>query len=137
MIKIMALCVLLKMNASPDTMLLPVHAGKIVPLDESAHTRISGIIISPTCDYNIRSCSAGRVQSVWSSGSDWNVMINLHDTIYTYAQMDSFYVNPGQYVDTGDLIGERKMITGDYNSILFIVMVKDKELDPKKFIRYQ
>ena len=35
-----------------------------------------------------------------------------------------------------ELIGERKLIANDYNSIIFIVLKGNRELDPENFIIY-
>jgi hypothetical protein len=128
---------LLNKNISGDTMLLPVNRGRILALTEKSSPAHRGIFIHPTNDFNVRSCSDGKVQSVFKVSSDWAVVIIQHDTSYAYAQMDTVIVNPGQYVNRGDLIGERKLIPNDYNSIIFFVLKGDKELESKKFIIYQ
>ncbi len=123
-------------HTSVDTMQLPINGGRILTLEKSAQAH-RGIFIQPSKDFNIRSCSDGKVQSVFKVGSDWAMVIMQNDTSYAYAQMDSVTVNPGELVNRGDLIGQRKLIPNDYHSIIFFVLKGNKELDPEKFIVYQ
>ena len=120
--------------AEGDTMRLPVNGGRILTLNEKSEPAHRGIFIQPSNDFNVRSCSDGKVQSVFQMGADWAVVIMLNDTSYAYAQMDSVVVNPGQLISRGDLIGQRKLIANDYKSIIFFVLKENKELDPEKFI---
>ncbi len=128
------LLILLNGQIAADTMLLPVYGGKILSLHDKTKTAKSGILIRPTGDFSVRSCSDGKVQSVWQTKSGWCAMINSNDTFFTYAQMDTVLVNPNWLINRGDLIGERKLIPNDYNSIIFIVLKGNKELDPENFI---
>jgi|SRR5450755_3469223 hypothetical protein len=128
---------LLNKNISGDTMLLPINRGRILTLKEKSAPAHRGIFIQPSDDFNVRSCSDGKVQSVFKVGSDWAIVIMQNDTSYAYAQMDSVVVNPGEIVSSGDLIGQRKLIPNDYNSIIFFVLKGDKELEPEKFILFK
>ena len=123
-------------QTSVDTMRLPIHGGRILTLEKSAQAH-RGIFIQPSNDFNVKSCSDGKVQSVFKVGSDWVMVIMQNDTSYAYAQMDSVTLNPGELVNRGDLIGQRKLIPNDYKSIIFFVLFGNKELDPEKFIFYQ
>src|SRR5450432_1723119 len=125
---------LLNKNISGDTMRLPINRGRILNLNEKSAPAHRGIFIQPSDDFNVRSCSDGKVQSVFQVGSDWAIVIMLNDTSYAYAQMDSVVVNPGELISRGDLIGQRKLIPNDYKSIIFFVLKGNKELDPKQFI---
>jgi len=118
-------------------MLLPINRGRILTLKEKSAPAHRGIFIQPSDDFNVRSCSDGKVQSVFKVGSDWAIVIMQNDTSYAYAQMDSVVVNPGEIVSSGDLIGQRKLIPNDYNSIIFFVLKGDKELEPEKFILFK
>src|SRR5450432_266165 len=131
-----AIIFLTSLNIHPagDTMRLPINRGRILNLNEKSAPAHSGIFIQPSDDFNVRSCSDGKVQSVFQVGSDWAIVITLNDTSYAYAQMDSVMINPGQFVNTGDLIGQRKLIPNDYKSIIFFVLKGNKELDPEQFI---
>jgi hypothetical protein len=120
-----------------DTMRLPIHGGRILHLNEKYSPAHRGIFIQPSKDFNVRSCSDGKVQNVFQVGSDWAMVIMQNDTSYAYAQMDSVTVNPGELVNRGDVIGQRKLIPNDYKSIIFFVLKGNKELDPEKFIIYQ
>jgi Peptidase family M23 len=134
MVPALVLLLLLNKNISGDTMLLPITRGRILTLREKSPPAHRGIFIQPSDDFNVRSCSDGKVKNVFKIGSGWAVVIAQQDTSYTYAQMDSVTVNSGQFVNTGDLIGERKLIPNDYKSIIFFVLKGNKELDPEKFI---
>jgi len=134
MVPCLVFLLLLNKNISADTMLLPINRGRILTLTEKSPPVHRGIFIQPSDDFNVRSCSDGTVKNVFKAGSGWAVVIVQQDTSYTYAQMDSVMINPGQFVNTGDLIGERKLIVNDYNSIIFFVLKGNKELDPEKFI---
>ncbi len=127
---------LFNFNIAGDTMRLPINGGKILTLEKSAQAH-RGIFIQPSNDFNVRSCSDGKVQSVFKVGSDWAMVIMHNDTSFAYAQMDSVSLNPGELVNKGDLIGQRKLIPNDYKSIIFFVLKGNKELDPEKFIVYQ
>jgi hypothetical protein len=122
-------------HMSVDTMQLPIHGGRILTMEKSAQAH-RGIFIQPSNDFNVRSCSDGKVQNVFKVGSDWALVIMQNDTSYAYAQMDSVTLNPGELVNRGDLIGQRKLIPNDYHSIIFFVLKGNKELDPEKFIVY-
>lgn len=124
------------MHAFGDTMRLPINRGRIISLKEKSAQVHRGIFIQPSNDFNVRSCSDGKVQSVFKVGVDWAMVIMQNDTSYAYAQMDSVYVNPGEFVNRGDLIGQRKLIPNDYKSIIFFVLKGNKELDPEKFIDF-
>ena len=115
-------------------MRLPINGGRILTLMEKSAPAHRGIFIQPSTDFNVKSCSDGKVQSVFKVGSDWAMVIIQNDTSYAYAQMDSVVVNPGEYINKGDAIGQRKMIPNDYKSIIFFVLKGNKELDPEKFI---
>src|SRR5882762_5635255 len=104
---------LLNKNISADTMALPINRGRILTLREKSPPAHWGIFIRPADDFNVRSCSDGKVKSVFKASSGWAVVIAQLDTSYTYAQMDSVMINPGQFVNTGDLIGERKLIPNE------------------------
>ena len=104
---------LFNFNIAGDTMRLPINGGRILTLEKSAQAH-RGIFIQPSNDFNVRSCSDGKVQSVFKVGSDWAMVIMQNDTSYAYAQMDSVTVNPGELVNRGDLIGQRKLIPNDY-----------------------
>lgn len=117
-----------------DTMRLPVYGGRILTLKESSAQAHRGIFIQPSNDFNVRSCSDGKVQNVFKVGADWAMVIMQNDTSFAYAQMDSVLVNPGDFVNKGDLIGQRKLIPNDYKSIIFFVLKGNKELDPEKFV---
>jgi hypothetical protein len=123
-------------HGSVDTMRLPINQGRILTLKEKNPPAHRGIFIQPSTDFNVRSCSDGRVQNVFKTGADWAMVIMQNDTSYAYAQMDSVTVNPGELVSKGDLIGQRKLIPNDYKSIIFFVLKGNKELDPEKFIIY-
>jgi murein DD-endopeptidase MepM/ murein hydrolase activator NlpD len=125
---------LLNMHTSGDTMRLPVNGGKILALKEKSASVHRGILIQPVNDFKVRSCSDGKVQNVFQVGSDWAMVIMQNDTSYVYAQMDTVLLNPGEFVNIGDVIGERKMIPNDYKSIIFFVLKANKELDPERFI---
>jgi Peptidase family M23 len=120
-----------------DTMRLPINGGRILDLKDKSSPAHRGIFIQPSTDFNVRSCSDGKVQNVFKVGADWAMVIMQNDTSYAYAQMDSVVVNPGEFVNRGDMIGQRKLIPNDYKSIIFFVLKGNKELDPKKFIVYQ
>jgi hypothetical protein len=120
-----------------DTMRLPINGGRILTVKEKSAPAHRGIFIQPSTDFNVRSCSDGKVQSVFKVGADWAMVIMQNDTSYAYAQMDSVVINPGEFVIRGDLIGQRKLIPNDYKSIIFFVLKGNKELDPEKFIVYQ
>ncbi len=119
-----------------DTMRLPMYGGRILDLKDKSSPAHRGIFIQPSTDFNVRSCSDGKVQNVFKVGADWAMVIMQNDTSYAYAQMDSVVVNPGEFVKSGDLIGQRKLIPNDYKSIIFFVLKGNKELDPEKFIVY-
>ena len=127
---------LFNLNTAGDTMRLPIYAGRILTLKEKSAPAHRGIFIQPSNDINVRSCSDGKVQSVFKVGADWAIVIMQNDTSYAYAQMDSATVNPGELISRGDLIGQRKLIPNDYKSIIFFVLKGNKELDPEKFITY-
>ena len=124
-------------HTAVDTMRLPINGGRILEIKEKSRPAHRGILIQPSTDFNVRSCSDGKVQSVFKVGSDWAMVIMQNDTSYAYAQMDSVMLNPGEVVNRGDLIGQRKLIPNDYKSIIFFVLKGNKELDPEKFIIYQ
>ena len=123
-------------HTAGDTMRLPVNGGRILDLKDKSSPAHQGIFIQPSTDFNVRSCSDGKVQNVFKVGADWAMVIMQNDTSYAYAQMDSVVVNPGEFVNRGDLIGQRKLIPNDYKSIIFFVLKGNKELDPEKFIEY-
>jgi hypothetical protein len=123
-------------HGSVDTMRLPINQGRILILKEKKSPAHRGIFIQPSTNFNVRSCSDGRVQNVFKVGADWAMVIMQNDTSYAYAQMDSITLNPGELVNKGDLIGQRKLIPNDYKSIIFFVLKGNKELDPEKFVVY-
>ncbi len=125
---------ILNLHTPGDTMRLPIYGGRILSLKEKSAPAHRGIFIQPSNDFNVRSCSDGKVQSVFKVGSDWAMVIMQNDTSYAYAQMDSVTINPGEFVLRGDLIGQRKMIPNDYKSIIFFVLKGNKELDPENFV---
>src|SRR5664279_3288287 len=127
---------LLNMHMAADTMRLPINGGRILTLKEKSAPAHRGIFIQPSHDFNVKSVSDGRVQSVFKSGTGWAIVIMQNDTSYAYAQMDSVVVNPGELIIRGDMIGQRKLIPNDYKSIIFFVLKGNKELDPEKFILY-
>jgi hypothetical protein len=127
---------LFHLNTAGDTMRLPINAGRILTLKDKSAPAHRGIFIQPSNDFNVRSCSDGKVQSVFKVGADWAMVIMQNDTSFAYAQMDSITVNPGELIKKGDLIGQRKLIPNDYKSIIFFVLKGNKELDPGKFIIY-
>lgn len=131
------LLTLFNMHVAQDTMWLPISNGRVVTLKEKSAPAHRGIFIQPSNDFNVRSCSDGKVQNVFQVGSDWAMVIMQNDTGYAYAQMDSVFVHPGEIVNRGDMIGQRKLIPNDYKSIIFFVLKGNKELDPEKFIVYQ
>jgi murein DD-endopeptidase MepM/ murein hydrolase activator NlpD len=122
-------------HSTGDTMRLPIYGGRILTLKEKSTQAHRGIFIQPSNDFNVRSCSDGKVQNVFKVGADWALVIMQNDTSFAYAQMDSVVVNPGEFVSKGDLIGQRKLIPNDYKSIIFFVLKGNKELDPEKFIK--
>jgi len=124
------------MHTACDTMRLPISCGTILTLKEKSAPAHRGIFIQPSNNFKVRSCSDGKVQSVFKVGSDWAIVIIQNDTSFAYAQMDSVTVNPGEFVNKGDLIGQRKLIRDDYKSIIFFVLKGNRELDPEKFIVY-
>jgi len=126
----------LQIHTSGDTMQLPINGGRILDIKEKSRPAHRGIFIQPSNDFNVRSCSDGKVQNVFKIGADWAMVIMQNDTSYAYAQMDSVTVNPGELVNKGDVIGQRKLIPNDYKSIIFFVLSGNKELDPEKFIVY-
>jgi murein DD-endopeptidase MepM/ murein hydrolase activator NlpD len=125
------------LSATTDTMRLPIYNGRILNLEQKIRPAHRGILIQPANDFYIRSCSDGKVQNVFQVGSDWAMVIMQNDTSYAYAQMDSVFLHPGEYVNRGDLIGQRKLIPNDYKSIIFFVLTGNKELDPEKFVVYE
>ena len=120
-----------------DTMLLPIPGGRIFDIKEKSRPAHRGIFIQPSNDFSVRSCSDGKVQNVFKVGSDWAMVIMQNDTSYAYAQMDSVIVNPGELVNRGDVIGQRKLILNDYKSIIFFVLKGNREMDPEKFVVFQ
>jgi septal ring factor EnvC (AmiA/AmiB activator) len=129
--------VIFNIHTAGDTMRLPINGGRILDLKEKSAQAHRGIFIQPSNDFDVRSCSDGKVQNVFKVGADWAMVIMQNDTSYAYAQMDSVTVNPGEFVNRGDLIGQRKLIPNDYKSIIFFVLKGNKELDPQEFIIYQ
>jgi murein DD-endopeptidase MepM/ murein hydrolase activator NlpD len=122
---------------SGDTMRLPIYNGKILAVKENSAPAHRGIFIQPSHDFNVRSCSSGKVQSVFKMSAGWAMVIMQNDTLYAYVQMDSVTVHPGEEVNRGDVIGERKLIPNDYQAIIFFVLNGSKELDPEKFIDFK
>jgi hypothetical protein len=133
----LAFLLVLNISIQQDTMLLPIRGGRILSPGDHSKTKPLGLLIRPSGDDTVRSCSNGKVQRVWQIGKNWCTTITIEDTSFTYAQMDTVMVHPGEPVNMGDLIGERRMIPNDYNSIIFIVLKGNKELDPGKFIFYK
>jgi len=134
MIAAIIFCSFLHVHSTSDTLHLPIYGGRILTLKEKSQPAHRGIFIEPADDFDVRSCSDGRVQNVFKAGSGWAVVIQQNDTSFTYAQMDSVTVNPGNIINKGDLIGQRKLIPGDYKSIIFFILKGNKELDPEKYI---
>jgi Peptidase family M23 len=137
MIPCVAFLLLLNSSIEQDTMLLPFHGGKIVLPEDHGKNKHRGLFIRPTGDDSVRSCSDGKVQRVWQIGTNWCTTITVEDTSFTYAQMDTVMVHPGELISMGDVVGERRMIPNDYNSIIFIVFKGNNELDPEKFLLYK
>jgi hypothetical protein len=137
MILCLAFLLVLNSNIEQDTMLLPFHGGRIVLTGDHAKNKHRGLFIRPSGDDSVRSCSDGKVQRIWQIGTNWCTTINLEDTSFTYAQMDTVMVHPGEMISMGDVIGERRMIPNDYNSIILIVFKGNKELDPEMFLLYK
>ena len=137
MVSVIIFLTFLNMHVARDTLQLPIYNGRVLTLKEKSAPAHRGIFIQPSNDFNVRSCSDGKVQNVFKVGSDWAIVIMHNDTSFAYAQMDSVSVNPGEFVNKGDLIGQRKLIPNDYKSIIFFVLKGNKELDPEKFIVYQ
>jgi Peptidase family M23 len=133
----LAFLFLLSTSIQQDTMLLPVYGGRIISTEDHVKSKSRGLFIRPSVDDSVRSCSDGKVQRVWQIKTNWCITITVDDTSFTYAQMDTFLVHPGELVSMGDVIGERRMIPNDYNSIIFIVFLGNKELDPRTFILYK
>src|ERR1700759_2827220 len=76
-------------NSNFDTMHLPIYNGKIIKFGSDStpfHERRVGICIAPTNDFDIRSCSYGKVHKIWKTKGfeGYAVMIASSDTFYTY-----------------------------------------------------
>lgn len=123
-------------------MQLPVRDGFItnLKLDSSLFEKRVGIDISAQYDFNVFSCSDGKVLKVFklSSESMYTVVIKFGNRSFVYSQLDTSRVRPGQYVKEGDVIG-LKMVNEKvfYKYMSFAVYEGNKELPAKNFLKYR
>ncbi len=78
-------------KADSDTipLYLPIKNGKTVDLNTDARKHSSSILITPTSDFSVRSCSSGKVVQIKKTENyGFGVMIMSNGVFYNYTMLN-------------------------------------------------
>lgn len=97
----------LNTNLYNDTLLLPVKNGELIEMTSNDHPYGLGILISPSSDFNIRSCTDGVVLKISKIDIDYTyqIAIKSKNIIFFYSMMDTVFVKTNEKIKKGEVIG--------------------------------
>jgi hypothetical protein len=128
-------------NTTNDTILLPLQNGVLSKEMQSVDFDISfNIAIYPVNNYEVKSCSKGKVKSIFCQEDGRQVvMIKNVELVYGYV-LDSPLVKVGQSLEKAQIIGSLKNVDRDtvnHFPLIFLVLKNGNFIDPRKFIVYK
>lgn len=121
-----SLLLLCSINFNCDTLKLPLFNGEIKVEEVGALEPPSGLLIMPTSDSIVRSCTDGLVLSSGDFNSVLSVLVKTGNLYFSYDQLDSVFVAKGQIVKMGLPIG-LKQHNKLYDSLFFTVCRYDRK----------
>lgn len=125
---------------SSDSMVLPIQNGRILKdrTDSLLTMHPQGVLISPTDDFVIRSCSDGKVNGVIQFKDESLIIVAASDgKFYTYGMVDHPTVKKGELVSKGSILGRLDNTIGDNNYILFSVSKRENNLNAYRYVIYR
>ena len=123
-----------------DTLLLPIQNGKVV--DDSNRSMLAhpiGILIAPTTDFSVQSCSTGKINAVikLQDNTFLVVVASSNSIFYSYGLVDEVTVQKGQAISQGAVLGRLKNSPEELNYLAFSVSRDNKDLNAEKYLVYQ
>jgi hypothetical protein len=128
-------------SCQADTMLLPLQNGVLrKPAMQHVDVDISfNVAILPANNYEVKSCSNGKVASIFPNQDRQVVFIRDSQLVYGYV-LDSPLVKAGQALKKGEMIGTLKKVrpdTANLFPLIFLVLKNGEFADPERFIVYK
>jgi hypothetical protein len=129
------------LSCRADTMLLPLQNG-VLRTQEMQQVDVDipfNIAILPADNYEVRSCSNGKVASIFCNKDRQVVFIRDSQLVYGYV-LDTPLVKAGQSLKKGEMIGTLKSARSDTTNLfplIFLVLKNGEFTDPERFIVYK
>jgi murein DD-endopeptidase MepM/ murein hydrolase activator NlpD len=123
-----------------DALLLPIQRGIIIKdSNRSMMHHPMGILIAPTNDFEVRSCTNGKINAVIKLQDNKSLIVVASDknTYYSYGLVDEVAVEKGQTISKGSVLGKLKNSPGELNVLAFSVSRDSKDLNAEKYTVYQ
>jgi murein DD-endopeptidase MepM/ murein hydrolase activator NlpD len=131
------LCLINNSFQNGDTILFPIYSSKIVVQKVDSFAHPNGILISPTTDFIVKSCSNGLVKSIIKLHDGKLVVIqSTNELFYSYALIDAIKVKKGQTILRGAIIGRVIRKNSNDSYIIFSVLKNNKYVNAKKYLIY-
>jgi hypothetical protein len=127
-------------TSNADALLLPIQNGRIVKdSNRSMMHHPIGILIAPTNDFEVRSCTNGKISAVIKLQDNKSLIVVASDkiTYYSYGLVDEVAVEKGQTISKGSVLGKLKNIPGELNVLAFSIRREGKDLNAEKYTVYQ
>ena len=121
-------------SGSCDSLKLPVRNGKIINENIYADKLNKAILIEPTIDFGIYSCSDGKISAINKDDQEYQIIITQDSLMLMYSIVDSASVLKGQVIKKGDLIGFKTNKTSNEKYIMFSVFKGTKEINAKDYL---
>jgi hypothetical protein len=124
-------------------MRLPIEKGIVyhTAYDSNSFCKArNGILILPTTNFNIRSCTSGQVFKIskLEPGQGYQVIVKTRDTFYCYSFLDDVSVKPNQRLYQGDLLGTKNKGRDNESSCIALSVLKNKrELNEANFLVFK
>ena len=131
------------LSCKTDTLLLPIQNGIVVKdkTDSSLTMHPNGILVSPTDNFNVRSCTDGKIATVTEMPGGSNrylvIVVATDGRTYGYGLIDTATVIRDQAITKGAIIGTLTKGQREENYIIFTVLKDGRFLNSEKYLVYQ
>ena len=112
-----------------DSLILPIKNGKIIRdnTDSSLSFHPIGILIFPTDQFNVQSCSEGIIRSITKLNNTYIVLVlSKKNLYYSYSNINTVGVKKGQNIKRGTVLGVLSKEIGIDRHIVFSTFKGDK-----------
>ncbi len=120
-----------------DSLILPIKNGVIIKdfTDSSLTIHPEGVLIAPTDQLEVRSCSDGIVRSTFQFHDTYTVIVSAGNNLYyRYSNIDTVVIKKGQKITKGIVLGMLNAKTHEKKPIIFSTFKGDKYVNALNYL---